>query len=369
MSKFLQIEMLLAAHGDCLWIEYGNGTRKRRILIDGGPIGTFDALAAKIGTLKAGANTFETIVLTHVDTDHVDGLVRLFAHKRDEWKFETKDVWFNGWTHLDTSVLGGKQGEYFSALIVDRVGEDHWNKAFDGKAIVVPDTGDLPRVKLADNFVITVLSPTPTKLDKMRKAWERDIGDLFEPGDLEAAWEALATQKRYLPDDTLLGSNPEIDAQLAKQAKPDSSAANGASIAFLAEFGGMSALFLGDAHADAVIASIERLLAERGEERLVVDVVKIAHHGSKANVNDELLALIESSNYLISTSGAQFKHPDEEAIKRIIARSNHPRPTLHFNYRTAFNEMWDDEALKEELSYDTVYNESETEPLVLRLEN
>lgn len=367
MSKFLQIEMLLAAHGDALWIEYGSATRTRRILIDGGPIGTYEALQAKIDSLEPGANGFETIVLTHVDTDHVDGLVRLFAHKKSEWKFTTKDVWFNGWKHLSNVTLGGNQGEFFSALIVNRLGEDRWNKAFGGDTIVVPEAGNLPRVKLADNFTITLLSPTPAKLEKMKKAWEKDV-KTFEAGDLDAAWEALAKQKKYLPDKTLLGSTPEIDAELEKQAKPDNAAANGSSIAFLADFGGMSALFLGDAHADAVASSIERLLIHRGEARLRVDAVKVAHHGSKANVSDELLALIESPNWLISTSGAQFEHPDEEAIKRIIARSSHPEPTLHFNYRTQFNEMWDDDTLRAKLHYATNYNDSETEPLVLRLE-
>jgi hypothetical protein len=367
MSKFLQIEMLLAAHGDCLWVEYGDAQRTRRLLIDGGPIGTYESLAAKIDSLEAGATTFETIVLTHVDTDHVDGLVRLFAHKKNEWKFSTKDVWFNGWKHLDETAFGGNQGEFFSALIVNRLGENAWNKKFDGKTIVVPDEGALPTVSLAGGFQVTLLSPTPKKLKRMKTAWKKDVKS-FAAGDLEQAWAALAKQKKYLPGALHFGSTEEINAALDKQAKPDNAAANGASIAFLAEFGGMSALFLGDAHADAVISSLERLLAERGEERLVVDVVKVAHHGSKANVNDALLALIESPHWLISSSGAQFKHPDEEAIKRIIARSNHPRPTLHFNYRTQFNQMWDDDDLRDELSYDTVYNESDSEPLALRLE-
>jgi beta-lactamase superfamily II metal-dependent hydrolase len=366
-KKFFQIEMLQAAHGDCLWIEYGEGDSLRRILIDGGPIGTYEALEAKIATLADGDNTFEAIVLTHVDTDHVDGLIRLFAHKPAAWKFATKDVWFNGWKHLDTETLGGNQGEFFSALIEARLGHAKWNKAFKGKTIVVPDEGKLPRVKLAEDFVITLLSPTPEKLVKMKKAWEKDVKN-FAPGDLEAAWEALAKQKKYLPDKTLLGSTPEIDAELEKQAKPDSAAANGASIAFLAEFGGMSALFLGDAHADAVSASIARLLEERGEERLVVDAVKVAHHGSKANINDALLALIESPNFLISTSGAQFKHPDEEAIKRIIARSEHQPPTLYFNYRSAFTERWDSDDLRDELGYLTEYNDAEDAPLAIRFE-
>lgn len=367
MSQFLQIEMLRAAHGDGLWIEYGSDTRTRRILIDGGPIGAYEALDAKINALEPGSNGFEAVILTHVDTDHVDGLVRLFAHKKSAWKFTTKDVWFNGWKHLIDDNLGGNQGEFFSALIVDRLGETKWNKAFHGERIVVPDDGELPSVKLADNFVVTLLSPTPAKLAKMKKAWEKDVKS-FKPGDLEAAWDALAKQKKYLPDKTLLGSTPELDRELEKQAKPDNAAANGSSIAFLAEFGGMSALFLGDAHPDAVSQSIERLLEQRGESRLVVDAVKVAHHGSKANIDDRFLSLIESPNFLISTNGAQFEHPDREAIERIIARSVVQPPTLWFNYRSAFNEMWDDDARRAELGYETVYNDEEDGPLVIRFE-
>jgi beta-lactamase superfamily II metal-dependent hydrolase len=366
-KKFFQVEMLRAAHGDCLWIEYGSDTRTRRILIDGGPIGTFEALWAKMQTLDPNRNTFEAVVLTHVDTDHVDGLIRLFAHKSEEWPFQTKDVWFNGWHHLSGIALGGNQGEFFSALIMNRLGEDRWNRAFGGNLIVVPDDGDLPEVKLADGFTVTLLSPSPKKVAKMVTAWQNDV-KAFDEGDLEAAWKALAKQKKYLPDATLLGSTPEIDAALEKQAKPDGSAANGSSIAFLAEFAGMSMLFLGDAHADAVADSLERLIAQRGVEALTVDAVKVSHHGSKANIDDRLLSLIESPHFLVSASGAIHEHPDEEAIQRVIARSRHQPPTLWFNYRSEFSERWDDATLRDELGYETVYNESESEGLTIRFE-
>ena len=368
-KRFFQIEMLRAAHGDCLWLEYGTSARTRRILIDGGPIGRWESLESRIGQLKAGASTFELIVLTHVDTDHVDGLVRLFAPKKNTWKFDTKEVWFNGWKHLQDQTLGGNQGEFFSALIEARMGSAKWNAKFGGKTIVVPDEGELPTVKLADDFKITLLSPTPAKLKKMKKAWEKDVKN-FAPGDLDAAWEALATQKKYLPDEGLLGTTPGIDAQLERQSRPDNAAANGATIAFLAEYAGMSALFLGDAHPDAVVASLSRLIASRGVERLHVDAVKIAHHGSKGNTTDALLALIDSPRFLISSNGAIFKHPDAEAIKRIISRSHHQPPTLVFNYRSEFTEVWDDAALRNELNYQTVFNETNdtvNAPLTIRL--
>ena len=369
-KEFVQIEMMLAAHGDCIWLEYGSDTCTRRILIDGGPIGQYKFLDAKISALQAGDANFELIVLTHVDTDHVDGLVRLFAEKRSDWKFGTDQVWFNGWEHLDVSALGGKQGDYFSALIRARLELPKWNSSFGGKAVVVPDMGTLPRVSLADDFIITLLSPTPQKLSKMKEAWEDDVKGSFQAGDLEAAWKALATQKKYLPCKTLLGSasESEIDTAVAKQSTPDNAAANGSSIAFLAEFRGMSALFLGDAHADVVADSIDRLLSERGKSTLDVDAVKVAHHGSKGNTSDRLLELIRSPNFLVSTNGAMFKHPDEEAIHRIISRSLHDCPTLYFNYRTKFNNIWDDDRLRKELSYKTIYNESDTDALAVRLQ-
>ena len=41
------IEMLPAAYGDCLWIEYGDRRSPRRILIDGGISGTYDAIVER----------------------------------------------------------------------------------------------------------------------------------------------------------------------------------------------------------------------------------------------------------------------------------------------------------------------------------
>ena len=48
-----RLEMLPAAHGDCLWIEYGSGTTVHRILIDGGPAHTYPALRERILHLPA----------------------------------------------------------------------------------------------------------------------------------------------------------------------------------------------------------------------------------------------------------------------------------------------------------------------------
>lgn len=357
----MSLEMLPALHGDALLLHYGpEGGRQRRVLIDGGPIGAWAALQTRVQALPAGDKHFDLAVLTHVDTDHVDGLVRLFAEP-PPWSFSVDDVWFNGWRHLapQHGLLGGKQGEYFSALLAHRLKAGQWNGAFHGAAVVVPDDGPLPVKALAGGLQLTLLSPTPQTLETMRKAWEKDVRGSILPGNLDAAWKALATQKRYLPKAGLLGSTPALDELLATQSKPDESAANGSSIALLAEYQGKRALLLGDAHPDVVSASLRRLLAERGLERLQVDAVKVAHHGSKSNTSDELMALIDSPRYLISTNGAQFEHPDKEAVQRIIGRTQGHGLTLYFNYRSAFNEGWDDADLQKTLGYTAVYRDSD----------
>lgn len=366
-GAFLRIEMLPALHGDCLFVEYGDSTRTRRLLIDGGPIATYRHLAARLDALPAGDRRFELVVMSHVDTDHVEGIVRLLANQ--PLPMRVIDLWFNGWSHLTSGgrVLGGKQGEFLSALIVRRFEEGQWNGAFSGQAVVVPDGGALPERTLAGGMKLTLLSPTPATLAEMRKAWEKDLGADVTPGDLDAAWQRLAQRKAYLPGQGLLGTTPELDTLLERQLKVDRAAANGSSIAFLAEFAGKSCLFLADAYHQVIGESIKRLLRQRGQPLLRVDAVKLAHHGSAGNISDELLALIDCPRFLISTNGSRFRHPDAEAMQRIIARSPHQPPTLCFNYDSKTTRPWASAELQKQLNYRAEYNPRPDAPYLIDL--
>jgi len=366
-QTIFRIEMLPALHGDCLFIEYGDNSHPRRLLIDGGPIGAYDALEARITAMPAGDRRIELVVMTHVDTDHLEGLVRLFANK--PLPVHVQDVWFNGWKHLEEAhgLLGGNQGEFLSALLVRRLRPEQWNGAFGGKAVVVSDNAPLPELTLDGGLKLTLLSPTPSTLDKMRTAWKEDLGPAVRPGDLDSAWQRLAKRKVYLPGKGLLGSSPELDALLEKQIKVDQAAANGSAIAFLAELEERSCLFLADAHHKVISSSLKRLLEQRGQTRLKVSAVKVAHHGSAGNISDELLGLIESPRFLFSTNGAIFKHPDKEAVQRVIARSVHPQPLLSFNYLSDTTRPWQDATLQNQLKYRAEYNPSGDAPFMIEL--
>lgn len=349
-KKFMVVEMLPARHGDCLWIEYGEGSKSSRILIDGGPVDTFPRLEQRIQQVPLGQRAFELLVLTHVDADHVEGLVRFFADKPPQ--MTVRQVWFNGWRQMKKAhgLLGAVQGEFLSALLVKRAMRA-WSP--DVPPWVVPGAGELPVVPLGGGLKLTLLSPDARKLDSMAKAWEKAVvKGGFSPGDLEAAWDKLGKQKKLIPKQGLLGVTPSLDNLVRAQFIEDQAKPNGSSIAVLAEFGGKSALLLGDAHPAVVAASIRRLCAERGVERLKVDAVKVAHHGSKNNTSVGLVKLIDSPRWLISTNGDRFEHPDKECIARIL-RYGKPRE-LWFNYRSKFTKPWLAEATQETYGYRAV---------------
>lgn len=339
-NQIFKIELLPAKQGDAIWIEYDKGKRMRRILIDGGPINAYDALEDKLKNLPDGDKRVELMVITHVDTDHIEGIIRLLAEKPTQWPIFPKDIWFNGWRHLtESAMLGGREGDFLSALISRRA-DNEWNKAFNKNPVVVLPNGALNPKFLEDDMKITILSPDQAKLKKMKKRWEKDVGKFdLKPGDLDRAWEQLIERTKFHSENGLLGGPGEIDNRFVKQLSIDQSIANGASIAFLAEFKGKSSLFLGDAHADIIARSIKKLIPN-GEERLKVDAVKMSHHGSKANISKELITLLDAKHYLFSTNGAIHEHPDEAAINLIIQESVRD-PVLWFNYRTKKTLQWE----------------------------
>src|SRR5216684_2857231 len=92
----LRVEMLPAAQGDALWIEYGDATRPRRVLVDGGTASSWrDGLRARVESLPRDERHFELLIVTHIDADHIDGALALLTEESLGARFG--DVWFNGW--------------------------------------------------------------------------------------------------------------------------------------------------------------------------------------------------------------------------------------------------------------------------------
>lgn len=344
-------EMLPAEHGDCLWIEYGRGRTPHRVVIDGGPDGStvlLDRIKKEIGKSRRRFR-IELLVITHVDDDHIGGVLSLLENLPANVQFG--DIWFNAFKHLlPKDRMGGAQGERLSGILN---GDKNlpWNMAWgkhkgEGAVVLPSGTEPLPCKRLTGRLKLTLLSPTAEKLKKLIPDWEKSCqrAKLLPGGEGLKQKDRLGRKDRWPPDVRVLArSKPGRDTS-----------ANGSSIAFLAEYGGKSLLLSGDAHHGTLKSSIKRVCIERGLKSLSVNAFKVPHHGSSNNISNELLNLLDCNQYLISTSGKQFSHPDFAALSRIIMNGG-KNPELVFNYKSKTTQNWGAKKLRNTPYFDTRY--------------
>ncbi len=359
MIPLFRVEMLPARQGDCLWIEWGDARHPYRALIDAGTPGTYAHIRKRLRALPAGERAFELLIVTHIDNDHIGGTLKLLGEAENGASF--RDVWFNGWRHLpgsDFEEFGPVQGEKLTTQLLKP--DVCWNLPFGKHAVSLDTVESLPPPPLAGGLKLTLLSPGAAQLAELRPVWEEEC----RKAGLNPARPRPAPPRP--PAGFEAFGPPNVEALAAGPFERDDSEANGSSIAVLAEFDGRRILLAGDAHPDVLLEGIKRLLAARGEERLRLDAFKLPHHGSKANVSRDLLEKVDCRRYLFSTDGTTFKHPDKEAVARVI-KFGGPQPELLFNYQTQFNVIWENKSLKRTYGYSLVFPDAGSTGLGLEL--
>ena len=354
------VTMLPAAEGDCLWVEYGSAESPHRILVDGGTPPTYRGhLRERLEQLGA-APFIDLFIVTHIDTDHVGGVLRMLNDPPPGLKFG--EVWFNAWRHIAPSLdlMGPIDGEILSTQL-DAAGWN-WNTAFQwrGRSVRVPQDGEpLPSYSLPLGMKLTVVSPGVEQLVALMDNWKEvaEEGGLA-PGVPSQELVDKARQKGVQLD--LLGGDPVPDWANSATDDLDASPANGSSIAVLAEYEdegvNKRCLLSGDAHGSVLASGVRRLAAQLGEQQLRVDAFKLPHHGSLRNVTRELIETVDCHNYLVSSNGKRHDHPHREAIARILMYGS-KRVTLHFNYRTEFNDLWEDRNRQASYEYEVNYGD------------
>ena len=115
---------------------------------------------------------------------------------------------------------------------------------------------------------------------------------------------------------------------------------------------GKQALLTGDGFPTDIHAGVRRIAGEN--EQLALDAFKVPHHGSRFNVSPGLLRALDCKLHMFSSNGSRTKHPHAESVARVLSSGGEGQ-TLMFNYQTAFNEIWDDDQLRGEFEFETVY--------------
>jgi beta-lactamase superfamily II metal-dependent hydrolase len=367
--------MLPAQQGDSLWIEYGpSSSPPHRILIDAGTAPTGDVVRKRILDLPEDERSFELVIITHIDTDHIGGALTLLS--RPPLGFRAQELWFNELRHLQQqpgSKLGAVDGEILGSLL-DSL-KWPWNERFAPGPVVVPDSETaLPHVALQGGMELTLLSPGWAQIGKLRRAWLKELEQKNlnpdSPGYPERLSELM--HRKGVSPSSLLGDEEQATVnELADQLfHEDDSPANASTIAVLAEYSGRSCLLTGDAVPTMLVGSIRRLLRIRQQPKLRVDAVKLPHHGSRHNVSDQFLEMLVSPKWLFSTNGMRHRHPDPATVARVIRAVQGQEATLYFNYPREANPAaarWDNPDLQQEWGYQTRWAPDQTAgcPVVL----
>jgi hypothetical protein len=172
------------------------------LLVDGGLSGTYDAICrrAERAASRGGRCELELLVVTHVDADHIEAIVKLLANLPSY--LHIHHVWFNGWRHLPAPIsgrhrLGPPHGEMLSASIVDA--KIPWNRAFNGGPVAVPPARHAP-ILLPGGLKVTVLSPTLDGLAALRPVWRQTCREAhILPGSVASGLRALRRHPRLRP--------------------------------------------------------------------------------------------------------------------------------------------------------------------------
>ncbi len=360
-TNMFALKMYPAKNGDAFLVDAG-GTY---LLIDAGFATTYqDFIAPDLAQLAQKGTRLDLVVCTHIDADHIGGLLEFFSQNGTPAKrgIEVDAVWHNSLRSLPAPTAGpdsiydgvvleairrrgfprpptsspnpisARQGSSLAKLL--RQQSYAWNSGNGSKCISEGYMHTLP-----GDVSLHVIGPTTARLEDLRNLWLSEVKRLgykgsSQPSDLvDDAYEmwCASMPDRSNPQATPIAASGNL--RLAEVYTPDTSIPNGSSITFIVSAGNKRVLFLGDAWAEDVVAKLRSLHAPTTP--LIFDAIKVSHHGSLHNTSVELLSVVDSPRFLISSDGTRHGHPDFEVLAEIVDRPAPFTRHLFFNYETA----------------------------------
>lgn len=303
-STNLTMTMLDISQGDCIYIKTPKGVS---ILVDGGSSDVKEIGKYRIEPyLKAqGIRSIDYAVLTHMDADHINGVMELMESMPD-----VKEKRISKSTIISMAFYDGQVGI---------------------QNLILPET--------------SLIDETYTKIQKLAVAKGISVhyfgrGDSISEGELTVT--CLHPYEEY---------------------KTDSK--NDISIVLELTYGNFEALLLGDLESGGEKelinlakeelfssdklshdqASIEKKKSQIIDQKKRYDIIKIAHHGSKYSTSDEFLKYYSGRFAWISSGyGNRYGHPHKELLERL--KENHIPYMWTVNegaitIRTDGKRMWD----------------------------
>ena len=316
-----KVHALQAAFGDSLILEFGTSAQKRFVLIDGGPDGVYAAVLRKrLVQIANDGGRLERVILSHVDGDHIVGLLSLFSELRaNAAPIAVDGLWHNSFAKTiddgPNNIAGRVQtmlANVAGANMVMGATTDEINTIPQGNklrqdALVLGMpfndgvSGELVSLDTAPgpltwgNLTVTVVGPTKVNLDNLKAQW--------------LAW--LDTHEGPL------STGDPFLAAMADESKPNLSSI----MLHIKDDTGKTALFTGDGRGDHLLQGLGQanLLSSTG--KLHVNLFKLPHHGSDRNVTKTFFKKVTADEYIASANGKDG-NPDYSTLSWLITAAS-----------------------------------------------
>jgi beta-lactamase superfamily II metal-dependent hydrolase len=352
------LEALPAEEGDCLLLHWGTRAQPKIALIDGGPGLVYDKhlrprLDELVANLGVAQLPLELVMVSHMDSDHIVGIKKLLgALKReidDQVPADSRTIRMTRlWLNVFNDVLNDSVDDYYKTLtdkvqasvnskptpqLIERLEKEFLAKnenedeaEFDARSVAAVLAGhgegrtvrDDHRFLMEQGQTATLNHPftnadggaTLITLEKTTKPLKLANLEFIITGPADSEIEALQKEfDKYIEEKGLTA-----EAVLAAYA--DKSVKNLSSIVCLVKFGKGAAkktMFLtGDARGDLIIEGLKKRKLLKGG-KLVVDLLKVPHHGSDNNATAEFFEQIIADTYVLSGDG-QHGNPERATL-------------------------------------------------------
>jgi hypothetical protein len=371
------LDVRRARKGDCLILHCGTKAKPRLIMIDGGPKSVYKPhLRPRLLEIRQARGLgshqpllVDLLMVSHVDDDHIQGILDLTRELRDAgaqapmirvaslWHNSFDDVIGNDPQELTASVSGGFGPASLNGGLAPEASIDLGDKATDEDREVARSTlmvlASIEQGhRLRGDAGVLGWTPNAEFGGKLILAGKQpiDLGDGLEftvAGPL--APELKALQKKH--DEWLKTRNKAKSDEAALAAYVDKSVPNLSSIVVLAQQGGKRILLTGDARGDKILTGLESTGLVKKGGSLHVDILKVPHHGSSNNLDDDFFERVKADHYVFSGNG-EHGNPERETLEMLFkARAKEPFE-MHLTYPVseidpAREDDWNKEQAKE----------------------
>ena len=379
----LSIKLVPAEYGDCIIVSIGKECQYN-ILIDGGLSKTYQKhIKSEIWHIKEKEQKIDLIICTHMDNDHIGGLIQVLKQTNRDL---IRNVWYNGFLQIIDSqfysqkenIYTDKDNEILDEIISQGIvsDEEHEIGINEGMSLgVLIEENKIPlnsivggqaicselvenRYEIAPNIFITILGPSKNSIIDLEEYWKKDMVSrdyLFRVSDKIKLTEAFEYQMErikslYSNESFNVSESEDLAKYICELTERDGSIVNKSSISFILEYNDEKYLFLGDAVIDeAVLKNIENVVGFEYH----FSAIKLPHHGSRYNITHDFINRYSADEYYCLTNSVKYSHPDLEVLAAILCKDSKFKKLI-FNYPIEKALFLDKEEWREKYNYEIV---------------